>query len=501
MAADSLDDKTALRILQRVDLSSALFHRCRELLANKIEVPASPSPEATPPRGRRFLTIGMATANDYDGVYFTIQSIRLHHPEILPDVEFLVLDNDATGPCAAALADLANWCPNYRYVPCRSWKGTAVRDLVFREASGGFVLCIDGHVLFAPGSLARLIDYCRRNPDSNDLLHGPLVSDAMEVVGTHFQPKWSQGMYGVWGVDERGKDADAPPFEIGMQGLGVFGCRREAWLGFNPRLSGFGGEEGYIHEKFRRAGARNLCLPFLRWMHRFQRPMGAPYHCSFDDRIRNYLLIYDELGVDPTAAIEHFEAFIGRESIPMVHRAEAEINGPFHFLDGIYCINSDVETARWQAMVRRFGEFGIERKVRRFPAIATPLNPHIGRILSHRRVVEDACLQQLHEVVVFLDTLAFTSEPGGELALWIDGLRDGAWQVAYLDECAIAYHHSIYDALLAAIPDDPFAVARLVRDFPEDSGETMLQLLRMLGLAATVGPARPMETAAAGISQ
>jgi Glycosyl transferase family 2 len=497
--SNSFDAKTALHTLQRVDPSSALFHRCRELLVNKIEVQSKPSPKATPPGKRKFLTIGMATANDYDGAYFTIQSIRLHHPEILDDVELLVIDNDATGPCAAALAEFANWCPNYRYIPYRAWKSTAVRDLVFREASGDFVLCIDGHVLFAPGSLARLIEYCRLNPDSNDLLQGPLISDALEVVATHFQPKWSQAMFGVWGLDERGKDPNAPPFEIGMQGLGVFGCRREAWLGFNPRLSGFGGEEGYIHEKFRRKGARNLCLPFLRWMHRFQRPTGVPYPLSIDDRIRNYLLIYDELGVDPSAAIEHFEGSSGKESTRnVVRRTEAEIAGPFHFLDAIYCINSDVDTARWENMLEHFREFGIERKVRRFPASDTPLNPHIGRILSHRRIIADARRQDLHEVVVFGDQLAFASEPGGELALWIDGLRENEWQISYLDESAIAYHRSFYDSLLSAIPDDPFAVARMVRDFDENPAETMLQLFRMLGLGGADDTAAPVESAMAG---
>ena len=29
------------------------------------------------------LTIGMATYDDFDGVYFTIQSLRLHHAEVM----------------------------------------------------------------------------------------------------------------------------------------------------------------------------------------------------------------------------------------------------------------------------------------------------------------------------------------------------------------------------------------------------------------------------------
>jgi hypothetical protein len=71
-----------------------------------------------------------------------------------------------------------------------------------------------------------------------------------------------------------------------MQGLGVFSCRKAAWLGFNPAFRGFGGEEGYIHEKFRQAGARTLCLPFLRWGHRFGRPAGVPYPVLLNDKVK-----------------------------------------------------------------------------------------------------------------------------------------------------------------------------------------------------------------------
>ncbi len=42
-----------------------------------------PIPSATPKLPRRTLTIGMATYDDYDGVYFTVQALRLYHPEIM----------------------------------------------------------------------------------------------------------------------------------------------------------------------------------------------------------------------------------------------------------------------------------------------------------------------------------------------------------------------------------------------------------------------------------
>ena len=130
-------------------------------------------------------------------------------------------------------------------------------------------------------------------------------------------------MYGVWGHDPRGDDPDGEPFDIPMQGIGLFACRRDAWPGFNPRFHGFGADEGYIHEKFRQAGGRTLCLPFLRWLHRFARPLGAPYPLRWKDRIRNYLLGFAELGLDAAPVREHFTALLGSEQAEAVFREVA----------------------------------------------------------------------------------------------------------------------------------------------------------------------------------
>ena len=223
--------------------------------------------------------------------------------------------------------------PGYRYVPFNRFQGTAVRDVVFRETNAESVLCMDCHVLFAPGSLRRLIDYFRAHPETPDLLQGPLVYDDLSSFSTHMDRTWSSGMYGVWGSDTRASDPAAEPFEIAMQGLGVFACRKSAWPGFNPRLRGFGGEEGYIQEKLRRAGGRTLCLPFLRWVHRFARPLGVPYANNWEDRIRNYLIIADELNQDAAPALDHFRAHIGHgpadKIISSVQRGAAQ---PIPFL-------------------------------------------------------------------------------------------------------------------------------------------------------------------------
>jgi hypothetical protein len=271
-------------------------------------------PAPTVARFPRRLTVGMATYDDYDGAYFTIQSLRMNNPGLEGAVEFVVVDNNPGGPASEALSRLGKWIDGYRYVPRGDWSGTAVRNAVFEEASSNLVLCIDSHVLVAPGALARLIDFYEADPDSRDLLQGPLVYDDLRRISTHMEPRWRAGMYGVWAEDPRGADAAGPAFEIPMHGLGLFACRRTAWAGFNALFRGFGGEEGYIHEKMRRYGGRTLCLPFLRWLHRFERPVGPPYVNRWDDRMRNYFIGFTELGLDTTEMEAHFAELLGAET-------------------------------------------------------------------------------------------------------------------------------------------------------------------------------------------
>ncbi len=256
------------------------------------------------------LTIGMATYNDFDGVYFTLQSLRLYQD--LQDVELLVVDNFG---CEDTRRLVEGWS-GARYVFHPDVQGTAApRQLVFAEAKGEAVLCCDSHVLFSPGVIGRLKEFYREHPECDDLLQGPLLYDDARTVSTHLDPAWREEFFGIWATDPRGLDPEAEPFEIPMQGLGAFSCRRSAWLGFNPRFRGFGGEEGYIHEKFRQAGRRTLCLPWLRWMHRFSRPRGVPYRLTLDDKFRNYVIGHAELGLDLGPIITQFSARLPQENL------------------------------------------------------------------------------------------------------------------------------------------------------------------------------------------
>jgi hypothetical protein len=256
----------------------------------------------------RKLTIGMATHDDYDGLYFTIQNIRMYHSEILDDVEFVIVDNNPISNHGKAIQNFTTRIKEpVQYLPFTKYKASTVKNKVFELADTPYVLCIDSHVSIEPGAIKKLIDFYDSGKDFGNLLQGPLVYDDLENISTHFDLKWSGYMWGQWGTDARGLDKNADPFEIPAQGMGLFSCRKDSWVGFNKEFRGFGGEEGYIHEKFRKIGKKTLCLPFLRWLHRFDRPNGITYPNDLSERYNNYLIGFNELGLDTTELKEHFK--------------------------------------------------------------------------------------------------------------------------------------------------------------------------------------------------
>jgi hypothetical protein len=124
----------------------------------------------------------------------------------------------------------------------------------------------------------------------------------------HEIPLEEAGFYPV------GKHASDPPFEIPAMGLGLFSMRKDAWSGFNPLFRGFGGEEGYLHEKVRRMGGKAICLPALRWIHRFTREgQTIPYPLNLWNKVRNHVLGHLEIGL-PLDRLR--EEFIGRCNFP-----------------------------------------------------------------------------------------------------------------------------------------------------------------------------------------
>jgi glycosyltransferase involved in cell wall biosynthesis len=274
------------------------------------------------------LTVGMATYDDFDALFFTVQHLRAFH---LDDTdEILIIDNfgcDTTRDFAAAV-------PSLRYIRWTEKQGTAApRQHIFDEATGDIVVCLDSHVLLLPGAIAALKDYFAKNPESIDLVQGPLVSDDFSSAFTHFSTEWDSHMYGQWQYDERGNDPAHPPFEIPNMGLGAFACRKEAWPGFNPLFRGFGGEEGYLHEKFRQRGGRTICLPAFRWNHKFWRPRGVPHKVYDFDKYRNHIIGWEENGCDLTEVVNHFSDTMKPEDLAKIAKEALDEAGRSHFYD------------------------------------------------------------------------------------------------------------------------------------------------------------------------
>jgi hypothetical protein len=322
------------------------------------------------------LTVGMATYNDFDGCYFTVQSLRLHQKFSPEDIEIVIVDN---APGSTHSSMLQQLCMNSgaKYVPLQNPVGTSPsRNKVFEVATGEFVLCMDSHVILVSNAIERLLTFL---PEAGPHLYqGPMLQDDLQNVCTHFNPQWRSEMYGTWGrawactcrpetstirnsagtnqfvftmfqvgdesharkmpicseryrqcphcsreipqvgwagherillnagfVDIGTRPTD-PAFDIPGQGLGLFGCRRDAWLQFHPHAIGFGAEELNIHELYRQQGRRCISLPFLTWLHKFGRPNGVPYPLDRYHKVRNYILWHLRIGKPLDDIREHF---------------------------------------------------------------------------------------------------------------------------------------------------------------------------------------------------
>ena len=337
------------------------------------------------------LTFGMATIEDYDGVYFTLQAFRMYHEPILKslgwDVEYIVVDNKPDSKSSPHVKRLVEYWIKGRYIEMPRPEGTTQsRNRIFTEATGDVVMCVDSHILLLPGAIESLVEYYQDFPLSPHLLSGPLMVDDLKTPNTHFDDVWRSEMWGIWGraweckgfYKDTGRDDQTTPcrlhftviptakgnwphrlemnprpfythnglptcprcgltfpkesspealkaegyidlayttrpFEIPGQGLGLFACRKDAWLGFNENFTGFGGEELYIHTKYRQAGHKALCIPELKWAHRFGRPLGHPYHPTRHQKVRNYILGHQELGLSLDRLKEHF---VGSKLLP-----------------------------------------------------------------------------------------------------------------------------------------------------------------------------------------
>tara|TARA_R100000008_G_C3585019_1_gene171547 strand:+ start:377 stop:1534 length:1158 start_codon:yes stop_codon:yes gene_type:complete len=288
--------------------------------------------------------------------------------DLLQRIKFLVVENDPGSKHAQMLKDYSNKVRNLEVIDLTEDIGTSpARNKIIEEARTNFVLVMDCHVLLCPvvETLDKLFSFLEYNSKSDDLYTGPLIHDDLMNFSTHFNDTWGGHMWGQWGsawqcvcesynfaihnendkvsffslekqekldkcvycnrefpkdigfyghekplsdqgYSKVGRDPSSCPFPVFAQGLGVFLTRKASWLKFNEHARGFGGEECYIHEKYRANDRQTIYLPFLRWLHRFGRPDGVRYELTAENKVRNYILEFLELGMDLSPIKEHF---------------------------------------------------------------------------------------------------------------------------------------------------------------------------------------------------
>lgn len=267
----------------------------------------------------------MATHDDYDGVYFTIQSLRLHHSLEEKNVDFIVIDNNPLSKHGEETKKFVEDRIGGKYIPHTENNTSFIKYKIFDYSESEYTICLDPHVMISKNGINHLISYFEKDiSNQKNLVQGPLLHDSLKNVSTHFDPTWRDSMYGIWATNKEALEKNEP-FDIPMQGMGAFACKTSNWIDISDKFKGFGGEEGYIHEKFRQNGGRTICLPQFKWIHRFGRPNGVPYPLKLEDRVWNYFIGWLEIYNDPNHQMirdikEHFNEKIGADKVENIFK-------------------------------------------------------------------------------------------------------------------------------------------------------------------------------------
>jgi len=242
-------------------------------------------------------TIGMPCYDNDAEVWFTVQALRMYHD--LTDCEIVIIDNYGSD-------QLQNFVQKNGKNTVRYYRHTDItgvsyaKNKIFEHARGEYVLVIDSHILIKPGALDLV-------PPGDDMIQGPLMQSSCNLYWCEWLPVWRGKMWGIWGKTLTDKDLPKEPFEIWATGAGFFATRRDTWLGFNDNFRGFGGETGYIQEKYRKNGRKVWCYPNMIWSHLFyNQGRKIPYPLQLNDRIKNYLYGFEELGLDTEPIYKEF---------------------------------------------------------------------------------------------------------------------------------------------------------------------------------------------------
>jgi hypothetical protein len=233
------------------------------------------------------LTISMPVYADYNGVAFSVQAIRIY--QSLPvGTEILVLDNAPdTDDGRQTKKFIESFVPYGRYIPVTDRQSSFVKYDAFLHATGDVVLGIDSHVMLQPGAVKALLRWWEQHKGEPHNLTGPLIHDGLEAFSTHMDPLWRGVDYGTWATNTPALKKGVP-FEVPMQGMGLFSFWRESFKPLTETFLAFGGEESFIAERVRQAGGKTICHPEVAWWHRFDWPIQRPFSVAMKERVRNY---------------------------------------------------------------------------------------------------------------------------------------------------------------------------------------------------------------------
>jgi len=348
------------------------------------------SPPPTRPPATIPLTIGMATFDDYWGVWATCQALHNARIEagLLNEIELIVVDNNPDGSHGKPTKGQVNSYPNARYIEFTDHQGTSgPRNKVFEVASGRGVVVIDPHVLFVRPveTLRKLVEFWSQPTAPADLYHGPCLYDWLvdpkgrpSILGTHWEPRWgSDGMFGKWATAEPYthsphaiNDPDATPIEVPLNACGLFMSARDSWLGFHPEQRGFGAEEGTIHHKYRHHGRTTFVLPWLQWVHRWGKVERVAYGgMEWTRRCKNYLLSTRDFGWPTLGELKPI--FVTTESRNITANGDPNLA-----VKG----QTRVTESEWQAMLQELGlaPKGTAASPAATPNVVTLLDPDPG---------------------------------------------------------------------------------------------------------------------------
>ena len=242
----------------------------------------------------RKLTIGIYTHDDYDGVRYLIDSIRLNDPDILSDIEFSIIDNCPGTPNSDAIIEYLKTAVKnvaFSYNAFGRYSNHIWRFEAVELAKTPYVVVVESKLQFAPGALKALINFFDAGLDNGLIITGPRIKDDFSGVLTHFRYAWDGEFYGIAEKDERA-DTQTEAFEI--EGLlpGLFAVRKDSF--FKIPKGPFAGNGIYGEDvvlsltNFVVKNKRALCLPALKWSCRMVKASGSAIPDSVLNRFHNY---------------------------------------------------------------------------------------------------------------------------------------------------------------------------------------------------------------------